>query len=49
LAITADYLLDDDLKVVWRGILPMENTLFLAYDKTKVTSDQVKLLRQFCQ
>ena len=49
LAITADYLLDDALKVVWRGILPMENTLFLAYDKTKVTSDQVKLLRQFCQ
>ena len=49
LAITADYLLDDDLKVVWSGILPMENTLFLAYDKTKVTADQVKLLRQFWQ
>ena len=49
LAITADYLLDDDLKVVWSGIQPMENTLFLAYDKTKVTSDQVTLLRQFCQ
>lgn len=49
LAITADYLLDDALKVVWSGIQPMKNTLFLAYDKTKVTSDQVKLLRQFCQ
>jgi DNA-binding transcriptional LysR family regulator len=48
LTITADYLLDDDLKVIWSGHVITENTLYLAYDKTKVTSDQVKLMKQFC-
>lgn len=47
LTIAADYLLDDDLKVIWRGIVPTKNTLYLAYDKTKVTSDHVKLMKQF--
>lgn len=49
LTIVADYLLDDDLKVIWSGSVPTANTLYLAYDKTKVTSDQVKLMKQFCQ
>jgi DNA-binding transcriptional LysR family regulator len=49
LTIAADYLLDDDLKVIWRGRVPTENVLYLAYDKTKVTSDQVELMKQFCQ
>jgi len=48
LTIAADYLLDDDLKVIWSGIVPIENKLYLAYDQTKVTSDQVKLMKQFC-
>jgi DNA-binding transcriptional LysR family regulator len=48
LTIAADYLLDDDLKVIWSGIVPTENTLYLAYDQTKVTSEQVKLMKQFC-
>ena len=48
LTIAAGYLLDDDLKVIWSGIVPAESTLYLAYDKTKVTSDQVKLVKQFC-
>ncbi|MGN7821082.1 LysR family transcriptional regulator [Chitinophaga sp. 22536] len=49
LTIAADYLLDDDLKVIWKGRSSMENTLYLAYDKTKVTPDQVKLMKQFCR
>jgi DNA-binding transcriptional LysR family regulator len=48
LTIAASYLLDDDLKVIWSGIVPTENTLYLAYDQTKVTSNQVKLMKQFC-
>lgn len=48
LTIASDYLLDDDLRIIWRGIAPVGSTLYLAYDKTKVTSDQVKLMRQFC-
>jgi DNA-binding transcriptional LysR family regulator len=49
LTIAADYLLDDNLKVIWSGRVPTESTLYLAYDKTKVTSDQVRLMRQLCQ
>jgi DNA-binding transcriptional LysR family regulator len=49
LTIAADYLLDDHLKVIWAGSVPTENTLYLAYDKAKVTSDQVKLMKQYCQ
>jgi DNA-binding transcriptional LysR family regulator len=49
LTIAADYLLDDNLKVIWGGRVPTESTLYLAYDKTKVTSDQVRLMKQFCQ
>ena len=48
LTIASEYLLDDEHKVVWRGIAPTESTLYLAYDQTKVTSDQVTLMRQFC-
>lgn len=48
LTIASEYLLDDEHKVVWRGTAPTESTLYLAYDQTKVTSDQVTLMRQFC-
>lgn len=48
LTIAADYLLNDDLKIIWRGIVPVENTLYLAYDQTRVTSNQVKSMKQFC-
>ncbi|WP_343673187.1 LysR family transcriptional regulator [Chitinophaga sp.] len=47
LTIAADYLVDDDLKIIWSGNVPAENTLYLAYDKTKVTSDLVNLMKQF--
>lgn len=47
LTIAADYLLDEDLKVIWSGRTPTESTLYLAYDQTKVTSDQVKLMKRF--
>ncbi|HEY9259264.1 LysR family transcriptional regulator [Chitinophaga sp.] len=49
LTIAADYLLDDDLKIIWRGRTPLENVLYLVYDKTKVTPDQVKLMKEFCR
>jgi len=48
LTVAPDYLLDDDLKIIWSGHVPTDNTLYLAYDQTKVTSDQVKLMKQFC-
>ncbi|HVU58205.1 MAG TPA: LysR family transcriptional regulator [Puia sp.] len=48
LTVAANYLLDDELKVVWSGKEPTESTLYLAYDKTKVTSDQVRLMKRFC-
>jgi DNA-binding transcriptional LysR family regulator len=49
LTISADYLLTGDLKIIWRGSAPVKSTLYLAYDKTRVTSDQVKLMKRFCQ
>lgn len=49
LTIVADYLVNDDLKVIWSGSVPTKSTLYLVYDKTKVTSEQVKLMKQFCQ
>jgi DNA-binding transcriptional LysR family regulator len=49
LTIAADYLLNSDLKVIWSGNVPAKHTLYLAYNKTKVTSDQVKLMKQFCR
>lgn len=48
LTIAADYLLDSDLKVIWNGREPTESTLYLVYDQTKVTSDQVKLIKRIC-
>jgi hypothetical protein len=48
LTVVPDYLLDDDLKVIWSGRTPTENTLYLAYDETKMTPDQVQLMKQFC-
>ncbi|HEU4553031.1 MAG TPA: hypothetical protein VFS25_09360, partial [Chitinophaga sp.] len=49
LTVAPDYLLDDDLKVIWSGRTPTENTLYLAYDETKITTDQVQLMKQFCE
>jgi DNA-binding transcriptional LysR family regulator len=48
LTVVPDYLLDDDLKVIWSGRTSTENTLYLAYDETKIASDQVQLMKQFC-
>lgn len=53
LTVAADYILPDhlkreQLKLIWKGEVPTENTLYLSYDKTKVTSDQLALIKQFC-
>lgn len=50
LTITADYLVKElltekKLKIIWRGHIATENTLFLVYDKTKVTTDQIRIAR----
>ncbi|RFM34038.1 LysR family transcriptional regulator [Chitinophaga silvisoli] len=47
LTIAADYLVDDEVKVIWNGHVAAENTLYLAYDKTRVTTDLVALMKQF--
>lgn len=49
LTIAADYLLSDDVKIIWRGRVTVENTLYLAYDETKMTAGQVEVMKQFCQ
>jgi len=48
--ITADYLakeflLENKLKLIWKGHFATDNTLFLVYDKTKVTTEQINLAR----
>jgi DNA-binding transcriptional LysR family regulator len=50
LTITADYLIkellnENKLKLIWKGQVATENTLFLAYDKTKVSTEQLNLAR----
>lgn len=47
LTIAAEYLLDGDLKVIWSGRVPLEHTLYLAYDKTRVTSEAVGVMKGF--
>lgn len=49
LTIAADYLVSDDVKIIWRGRVATENTLYLAYDETKMASEQVGLMKRFCQ
>lgn len=46
--ITADYLVEkmlkeEKLQLIWKGAVATHNTLFLVYDKTKVTSEQISL------
>ena len=50
LTITADYLvkellMEKKLKLIWKGQFATDNTLYLVYDKTKVTSAQIELAR----
>ena len=50
LTITADYLvkellMEKKLKLIWKGLHTTDNTLYLVYDKTKVTTEQIKLAR----
>ncbi len=49
LTVAADYLLNDDLKIIWRGRAAVENTLYLVYDETRVTAGQVGMMKQFCE
>lgn len=50
LTITADYLTKDllsnkKLKLIWKGKSVTENTLYLVYDKNKVTTEQINIAR----
>ncbi|OMP74744.1 MULTISPECIES: LysR family transcriptional regulator [unclassified Chitinophaga] len=50
LTITADYLATELInekktKLIWKGDVTTENTLFLVYDKTRVTTEQIKIAR----
>ena len=50
LTITADYLTEEllqekKLKLVWKGHTTTDNILYLVYDKTKVTTEKIKLAR----
>ena len=46
LTIAAEYLVDDELKVIWSGRIPLEHTLYLAYDKTRVGSEVVGVMKR---
>jgi DNA-binding transcriptional LysR family regulator len=50
LTITAYYLvkellMENKLKLIWKGQYATDNTLYLVYDKTKVTTEQIKSAR----
>lgn len=54
LTITADYMVKEgikkgELKEVWRGNVPTSNTLYLAYDNTRMATDRVKIVRDLLQ
>ena len=54
LTITADYLIkeflnENKLQRIWEGKVATDNTLFLAYDKTKVSTEQLNLARKLFQ
>ncbi|HWV66471.1 LysR family transcriptional regulator [Chitinophaga sp.] len=49
LTVAANYLLNDDLKIIWRGRAAVENTLYLVYDETRMTAGQVGMMKQFCK
>ena len=54
LTITADYLIKEflnknKLQRIWEGKVATENTLFLAYDKSKVSTEQLNLARMLFQ
>lgn len=49
LTVAADYLLNDALKIIWQGRAVVENTLYLAYDETRVTPGQVGIMKTLCQ
>ncbi|RBL91199.1 LysR family transcriptional regulator [Chitinophaga flava] len=49
--IAADYLVKDlvrkkELKLLWEGAEPVVNTIYLVYDKTKVTTRQVETVKK---
>lgn len=51
LTIAADYLVSDDinknqLKEIWKGNSPTQNTIYLAYNKNNVTTDQIEMIRE---
>lgn len=51
ITIASDYLVKDllkrkALKEVWKGVAPTANTIYLAYDKTKVDETQLKKMRK---
>ena len=40
-----EFLMEKKLKLIWKGNVDTDNTLFLVYDKTKVTSHQISLAK----
>ncbi|MBC9931771.1 hypothetical protein [Chitinophaga qingshengii] len=48
LTVAVGYMLDDGLKMIWQGRVPTKNGLYLAYDPSKVSIEQVKLMERVC-
>ncbi|HTJ11255.1 MAG TPA: LysR family transcriptional regulator [Dinghuibacter sp.] len=48
LTVAADYLVGDELKVIWSGRDATESMLYLAYDKTTATAEGVRVMKELC-
>ncbi|WP_306353045.1 LysR family transcriptional regulator [Flavobacterium sp. '19STA2R22 D10 B1'] len=40
------YLDNQELKILWKGLKPITNTIYLAYDTTKVTTQQIAIVKK---
>ncbi|OIV40408.1 LysR family transcriptional regulator [Flavobacterium johnsoniae] len=51
ITIASDYLVQDDIaqnhiKEIWKGHHPAQNTIYLAYNKNNVTTDQIEMVKK---
>lgn len=51
ITVAADYLVSElikqkQLKEVWKGIAPTQNTIYLTYNKNNVTTEQIEMVRK---
>ncbi|MBF4483467.1 LysR family transcriptional regulator [Flavobacterium sp. CSZ] len=51
ITIATDYLVQDDIeqnhiKEIWKGVNPTQNTIYLAYNKNNVTTDQIEMVKK---